>query len=117
MKQICNKNRASHPLSIREPNVDFRKLADKLEQIEITMKLEETKKLKLSHKSNFHTTTSHINYVQDSGNELAEKITQILNNHGKITIFFQANLQSKIAVIIGDMDIVLLNVHKNSKTN
>ena len=52
------------------------------------MKLEETKKLKLSQKNSFHTTTSHIKYVQDSGKELAEKITQILNNHGKNSIFF-----------------------------
>ena len=34
------KKRASHPSSIREPDIDFRKLVDKLEQAEITMKLE-----------------------------------------------------------------------------
>ena len=34
--------RASHSSSIREPDLDFRKLVDKLEQAEITMKLEET---------------------------------------------------------------------------
>ena len=37
------------------------------------MNLEEVEKVKLNHKNNFHTTTSHIKYVQDSGNELAEK--------------------------------------------
>ena len=34
------KKRASHPSSIRKPDLDFTKLVDKLEQAEITMKLE-----------------------------------------------------------------------------
>ena len=34
--------RASHPSSIREPDLDLWKLVDKLEQAEITMKLEKT---------------------------------------------------------------------------
>ena len=37
--------RASHPSSIREPDLDFRNLVDKLEQAEITMKHEKTKNL------------------------------------------------------------------------
>ena len=45
--KIAIKKRASHPSSIREPDLDFRKLVDKLEQAEITMKLEETENLKL----------------------------------------------------------------------
>ena len=45
LRKIANKKRASHPSSIREPNLDFRKLVDKLEQAEITMKLEETETL------------------------------------------------------------------------
>ena len=47
LRKIAKKKRASHPSSIREPDLDFRKLVDKLEQAEITMKLEETKNLKL----------------------------------------------------------------------
>ena len=43
LRKIAIKKRASHPSSIREPDLDFRKLVDKLEQAEITMKLEETK--------------------------------------------------------------------------
>ena len=34
------KERASHPSSIREPDLVFKKLLDKLEQAEINMKLE-----------------------------------------------------------------------------
>ena len=45
--KIAIKKRASHLSSIREPDLDFRKLVDKLEQAEITMKLEETENLKL----------------------------------------------------------------------
>ena len=39
LRQIAIKKRASHPSSIREPDLDFRKLVDKLEQADITMKL------------------------------------------------------------------------------
>ena len=41
LRKIAIKKKASHPSSIREPVIDFRKLVDKLEQAEITMKLEE----------------------------------------------------------------------------
>ena len=41
LRKIAIKKRASHPSSIREPDLDFRKLVDKLEQAEITMKLED----------------------------------------------------------------------------
>ena len=44
LRKIAIKKGASHPSSIREPDLDFRKLFDKLEQAEITMKLEETEK-------------------------------------------------------------------------
>ena len=47
LRKLAIKKRASHPYSIREPDLDFRKLVDKLEQAEITMKLEETESLKL----------------------------------------------------------------------
>ena len=43
LRKIAIKNRASHPSSVREPSLDFRKLVDKLEQAEITMKLKKQK--------------------------------------------------------------------------
>ena len=46
-RRLAIKKRASHPSSIREPDIDFRKLVDKLEEAKITMKLEETESLKL----------------------------------------------------------------------
>ena len=47
LRKTAIKKRASHPPSIREHNIDFRKLVDKLEQAEITTKLQKTEKLKL----------------------------------------------------------------------
>ena len=58
--KIAIKKRASHLSSIREPDLDFRKLVDKLEQAEITMKLEETENLKLQYVNNIQTTTTPI---------------------------------------------------------
>ena len=49
LRKIAIKKRASHSPSIREPDLDFRKLVDKLEKAEITMKLEETENLKLQY--------------------------------------------------------------------
>ena len=46
LRKIGIKKRASHPSSIREPGIDFRKLSYKSEQAEIKMKLEETENLK-----------------------------------------------------------------------
>ena len=43
LRKRALKKRASRPSSIRELDLDFRKLVDKLEQSEITMKLEEQK--------------------------------------------------------------------------
>ena len=48
LRKIAIKKRASHPSSIREPDLDFRKLVDKLKQAEITMKLEETEKSEIT---------------------------------------------------------------------
>ena len=48
LRKNAMKKRASHSSSIREPDLDFRKLVDKLEKAEITMKLEDTKKFKIS---------------------------------------------------------------------
>ena len=47
LQKIAIKKRASHPSSVREPNIDFRKLVENLEQAEITMKFEETENLKV----------------------------------------------------------------------
>ena len=81
LRKIAIKKRASHPSSIREPDLDFRKLLDKLE--EITMKLEETENLKLQYVNRIETNTTHINNIQESDTDLVEKITEILNIHEK----------------------------------
>ena len=74
LQKIAIKKRASHSSSIREPDLDFRKL---VEQAEITMKLEEN--LKLQYVNNIQTTTSHINNINESDTDLSQKITKILN--------------------------------------
>ena len=84
IKKIAIKKRASHPSSIREPDLDFRKLVDKLEQAEITMKLEETENLKLQYVNRIETNTIHINNIQESDTDLIEKITGILNIYENI---------------------------------
>ena len=83
LRKIAIKKRASHPSSVREPDLDFRKLVDKLEQAEITMKLEETENLKLQYVNRIETNTTHINNIQDSDVDLTEKITEILNIYEK----------------------------------
>ena len=65
LRKIAIKKRASHPSSIREPDLDFRKLVDKLEQAEITMKLEETENLKLQYVNRIETTPTNINNIQN----------------------------------------------------
>ena len=83
LRKIAIKKRASHPSSIREPDLDFRKLVDKLEQAEITMKLEETENLKLQYVNRIETNTTHINNIQESDTDLVEKITELLNIYEK----------------------------------
>ena len=83
LQKIAIKKRASRPSSIREPDLHFRKLVDKLEQAKITMKLEETENLKLQKVNNIQTTTSQINNINDSDTELSEKITKIWNIYEK----------------------------------
>ena len=83
LRKIAIKKRASHPSSIREPDLDFRKLVDKLEQAEITMKLEETENLKLQYANRIETNTTQINNIQESDTDLIEKITEILNIYEK----------------------------------
>ena len=56
----------------------MRKLVDKLEQAENTMKLEESEKLILRCVNNVRKSISNINNIQDSDNETAEEITEIL---------------------------------------
>ena len=60
LRKVAIKKRAPHPSSIREPALDFRRLVDKLEQAEITMKLEKTEKLKLQYVNNNQTTTTQL---------------------------------------------------------
>ena len=79
LRKIAITKRASHPSSIREPDLDFRKLVDKLEQAEITMKLEETENLKLQYVNRIQTNTTLIKNVQESDTDLIEKINEILN--------------------------------------
>ena len=83
LRKIAIKKRVSNSSSIREPDLDFRKLVDKLEQAEITMKLEETENLKLQYVNNIQTTTSQINHINDSDTDLSENITEILNIYEK----------------------------------
>ena len=83
LRKIAIKKRASHPSSIREPDLDFRKLVDKLEQAETTMKLEETENLKLQYVNRIETNTTNINNIQESDTDLVEKITEILNIYEK----------------------------------
>ena len=83
LTKIAIKKRASHPSSIREPDLDFRKLVDKLEQAEITMKLEETENLKLQYVNRIEINTTHKNNIQESDTDLIEKITEILNIYEK----------------------------------
>ena len=83
LRKIAIKKRASHPSSIREPDLDFRKLVDKLEQAEITMKLEETENLKLQYVNRIETASTNINNIQESDTDLVEKITEILNIYEK----------------------------------
>ena len=87
LRKIAIKMIASHPSSIREPDLDFRKLLDKLEQAEITMKLEETENLKLQYVNRIETNTTHIHNIQESDIDPTEKITEILNIYEKNSNF------------------------------
>ena len=83
LRKIAIKKRASHPSSIREPDLDFRKLVDKLEQVEVTMKLEETENIKLQYVNRIETSTTHIDNIQESETDLIEKITETRNIYEK----------------------------------
>ena len=88
LRKIAIKKRASHPSSIRKPDLEFKTLVDKLEQAEITMKLEETENLKLQYVNRIETNTTHINNVQGSNTDLIEKITEILNIYKRNPNFY-----------------------------
>ena len=83
LRKIAIKKRATHPSSIREPDLDFRKLVDKLEQAEITTKFEKKENLKLQYVNRIETNTTQINNINDSDLDLTEKITEILNIYEK----------------------------------
>ena len=83
LRKIAIKKRASHPSSIQEPDLDLRKLVDKLEQAEITMKLEKTENLKLQYVNRIQTNTTHIKNIHDSDVDLSEKVSKILNIYEK----------------------------------
>ena len=115
LRKIAIRKKASHPSSIREPDLDFRKLVDKLEQEEITMKLKETKNLKLQYVNRIETNSTHVNNIHDSDVSLIEKITEILNIYEK-NPFSKVNHLSRNGVIfVEDTDRLLPNVDKNNK--
>ena len=60
---------------------------DKKDQAEVTMKLEEVENIKFEYVRNVQKTTPHTNFIPDSDNELAKKITQIINIYGKSSSF------------------------------
>ena len=115
LRKIAIKKRASHPSSIREPDLDFRKLVDKLEQAEITMKLEETENLQLQYVNRIEINTTHINNIQESDTDLVEKITEILNIYEKHPNFKGKPSYKKWCKIADDTDIVYPNVDKSNK--
>ena len=116
LRKIAIKKRASHPSSIREPDLGFRKLVDKLEQAEITIKLVETENLKLHYDNHVQTTTTQVYHINNSDTDLSEKVTEILNIYEKTQIL-KVNHHSKNGVTIAeDTDIALLNADKNKMT-
>ena len=69
------------------PDIDFKKQVDKLEQAEITTQIEVTEKFILKFVNKNQTKISFIKNYSDSGNELAENISQILNIYEKSQTF------------------------------
>ena len=83
LRKRAIRKRASHLSSVGEPDIDFRKLVDKLEQAENTRKLEETESLKLQYVNYVETTTSQIKIVHDSDTELAKKLLKLYTSTRK----------------------------------
>ena len=115
LRKIAIKKGASHPSSIREPDFDFRKLVDKLEQAEITMKLQETDNLKLQYVKIIQTNSTHINNKHDSDVDSSEKITEILNIYEKNQNFKGKPFFKNGVIIAKDTDTALPSVDKNGK--
>ena len=84
LRKLAIKKRASHTSSSREPGLNFRRLADKIEQAETTIKLEEIENIKLQNVNNIQTTTTtQTNKLLESDTGLSEKSTEILNIYEK----------------------------------
>ena len=116
LQKLWIKKRVSRLSSIRESDIDFRKLVVKLEKVEITMELEAKKEvLKLRYVNNNHTTTSQVNNIHDSDTELAKKITQKLNIYEKKPNFKGKSSFKNDVIIDVDMYIASLKVDKNNK--
>ena len=96
--KIAIKKRASHPSSIRESELDFRKLVDKLEQAE-------TRRNRKSQ------TKRH-----NSDKDLSEKITEILNIYEKNPNFKGKQSFKNGVTIAEDTVKAFLNTDKNNKT-
>ena len=77
--------------------------------------LEEKYKLKLKYVNNIQTTTSKINNIHDSDNELAEKMTQTLNIYEKNLNFKDKPSFKKWCIFVVDMDVALLNADRNNR--
>ena len=115
LRKIANKKIASHPSSIREADLDFRRLVDKLEQAEITMKLEETENLKLQYVNRIQTNTTQIKNIQVSDVDLSEKILKNLNICEKNPNLKVNHLSTNGVTIAEDTDTAMPSVAKNSK--
>ena len=79
LRKIAIKRRASHPSSIREPDLFLRKLVDKQHEIGRNRKFKTT----ICEQRPDHYFASHINNINDSDTDLSEKITKILNIYEK----------------------------------
>ena len=120
LRKTAIKKSASYPSSIREPDLGLRKLVDKLEQAELTRKLEERKNPKLQYVKRIQRNTSQINNIHDSDVDLSEKVTKIVNIYKKNPNFRGQPSFKKWCTTVEDTDTALPNVDKNSmiiKTN
>ena len=73
------------------------------------------RKFKATKIENVQTTTSHLDKIHDFDNELAEKITEILNVYEKNPNFEGKPSFKNGVTIVADSDIALLNVDTNNK--
>ena len=99
LRKIAIEKRASHASSNPKPYIDFQKLVDKLEQAEITFKLEKTENLKVQFVGNIQRKNSQLSMIQDSDIELPEKITQLLNIYKKKSNFKISHLSKTVYLL------------------